>query len=545
MTSITESNSGPIRIGSDKQLFLGPWAEDGRDDHLVESMHDVEMTENEAHVTGECLMVQETPWEGTGILDMRQFVIRDTDRFRMYYSALPYSFVREGARPKEQYSRLWEEPYQRILCYAESEDGIRWDRPDLGLSEWDGSRKTNILFPNDDFPYVFSEMEGAWVFLDPNARGDDDRYKMICKMTPVGKGGTEDRGPEPERGMKSLPKGQYPLASADGIHWNFMSTEKINPSASDTQFSVFWDERIDKYVQYTRMKPKNPAQVEYYRRQYDGFEGRAVDCVVGRAVSDDFIHWGDEQIVLAPDETDRAVSPEGLSRLDFYGGNMSAYSEAPEAYIGLPNAYYHWKYDMSRKWWSGKPVQLPSAMDIQLVTSRDGIRWNRSPRRKPIIRLGPEGTFWSKTIWPSNTIRVGDELWIYFAGLDVSHKEQSLIKSHGARGRAVLRLDGFISADAAYSGGELVTKPLLFDGTRLQLNVDTGAGGTVRLEMLDASGKAHEGYGLDESDEINGNYIRVNAGWRGSPEVGRLAGKPVKLRFVMRDSRLYSFQFLP
>ena len=31
----------------------------------------------------------------------------------------------------------------------------------------------------------------------------------------------------------------------------------------------------------------------------------------------------------------------------------------------------------------------------------------------------------------------------------------------------------------------------------------------------------------------------------GDPDVGALAGRPVRLRFVMRDARLYSFQFLP
>ena len=234
--------------------------------------------------------------------------------------------------------------------------------------------------------------------------------------------------------------------------------------------------------------------------------------------------------MLAPDEIDCAESPPGLSRLDFYGGNMSPYSEAPNAYIGLPNAYYHWKFDMSRRWWSGPPVQLPSTIDVQLVTSRDGIHWNRSPRRKPFIRLGPQGTFWSKTIWPSNSIRVEDKLWFFFAALDVSHKEQSLINSHGARGRAILRLDGFISADASYTCGELVTRPLLIAGTRLQLNVDTGAGGTVRVELQDAEGGVIKGYSEIERNEINGNYIRILAGWRGSSAVAQLAGKSHDVR---------------
>ena len=166
------------------------------------------------------------------------------------------------------------------------------------------------------------------------------------------------------------------------------------------------------------------------------------------------------------------------------------------------------------------------------------------PERRPFIRLGPKGSFWSSTLWPSNVLVVGDEVRIYFAGLDVSHKEQSLLKSDGARTRATLRLDGFLSADAGYTGGELTTRPLVFDGDRLQLNLATGAGGVLRLEILDGNGKPVPGYTREEADEINGNYIRVLASWRRSSELGPLAGKPVKLRFVMRDTKLYSFQFL-
>ena len=140
---------------------------------------------------------------------------------------------------------------------------------------------------------------------------------------------------------------------------------------------------------------------------------------------------------------------------------------------------------------------------------------------------------------------VGDELWFYFAGLDVHHKEQYQKVSHGARGRAVLRLDGFISADAAYTGGEMTTVPLVFQGNRLQLNVDTSAGGVVRVEIQTEKGNPIKGFTASEADEINGNYIRKVVTWGGSDDVGALAGKPVKLRFVMRDTKLYSFQFLP
>ena len=70
----------------------------------------------------------------------------------------------------------------------------------------------------------------------------------------------------------------------------------------------------------------------------------------------------------------------------------------------------------------------------------------------------------------------------------------------------------------------------------------TSAGGTVRVEMQDASGQAIEGFTVADSDEINGNYTRVAVSWNDSSDVSALAGRAVRLRFVMRDCKLYSFQ---
>ena len=534
----------PVGIGSEKQLFIGPFDESGRDTYLVESMENVEMTMYPARATGERLMGQDKPWEGTGLLDMRQFVLKDGDTFRMYYNALPHHFV--STDPKDPRKNLWGRPYNRVLCYAESGDGLHWTKPNVGLCQWDGSRENNILFPNDDFAYVFSEMDGPCVFIDPHAKNADEKYKMFIKISPVrGKPEENDDGPIPVQVTEQLPKAQYAFASPDGIRWRLMSPKRVNAGPkNDTAYSVFWDDRIGKYVQYSRVSTPAPAQVAYYRRTHEDYSGRTTVLGVGRTTSDNFLDWGREVSVLEPDAADRAGSPEGLFRMDFYGGNISRYREAQNVYIGLPNAYYHWAFDLTRKWWSGKYIQEPSTMDVQLVLSRDGVNWHRTPTRRPFIRLGPEGTFWSKTIWPDgNAIRVGDELWFYFAGLDVHHKEQSQKESHGARGRAVLRLDGFISADAAYTGGELATKPLVFAGDLLRLNVDTSAGGTVRVEVQDAEGRAVGGFAATEADEINGNYIRKDVTWNGSSDVSSLAGKVVRLRFVMRDAKLYAFQF--
>lgn len=550
MVSTVTTQAGVISVESGKQLFLGPWAKDGRDVHLVESMKNVTMTMNEAHVTGERLVVLDKPWEGTRLLDVYVCVLKDGDVFRMYYGALP------------KYPKIWSEPNCRILCYAESKDGIHWKKPNLGLFEWNGSRENNIILPNDNFKYVMSEFAGPGVFIDPQAKRPEEKYKMIIKITPVYPKSGKSMPTSPK-----LPKGQYMFCSPDGIRWKLRSTQRVNPGASDSKFSVFWDDCIEKYVTYTRMKhlsvdnPRVRTLRDYYQKQY-GLKIHAKGRLVGRITSDDLRHWSKEIAVVDTDAMDHLVisgytskdieDGKGLKKysggVDVYSSDISMYSEAPNAYVGLPTFFYHWKKITTDIGGHQVPgVTFPGTLDVQLVTSRDGINFNRAPGRRPFIRLGLRGSWWSRMIWPSgNVVRVGDELWIYFSGHDVAHnKEQDILKSNGAIGRAILRLDGFISADAAYTGGELVTKPMVFAGGKLQLNIDTSAGGSVRAEIQDASGKPIKGFTASDADEINGNYIRVPVSWKDNTDVSSLVGKAIRLRFVMRDSKLYSFQFIP
>jgi hypothetical protein len=545
------ARSRPINVGGEKQLFLGPWAADGRDDCLVESMRNITMTMNEARVTGERMIQHDRPWDRS---DCWLSVLKDGEIFRMYY----------GSRESTDALRRGQ-PYSIILLYAESRDGIHWDRPNLRLWEWEGSRDNNILFPNDDFPYLFKSVVVDQVFIDPNAKSPAEKYKMVLgHLTPPRTPEEDDlRAPQPKasgflfprKGVEARPlrAGHHVFSSPDGIRWKLMSQESIATGAGDAKYSVAWDSRLGKYVQFSRIKPPDPEGAAFYRERF------GVDCpdlnvrMIGRAESNDLLRWGKGEIVIRPDELDRASSPAGLTRLDFYGPNVRQYGEGCSAYIALPTCHSHWKYAYVGE---GKGHSFPQTIDVQLATSRDGIRWRRAPGRRPFIRHGVQGAFWSKMIFPSgDIIPVGDELWFYFGGCSAAHGA-SFGPEEAGIGRAVLRLDGFISADAAYTGGELTTRPLLFKGSKLQLNMDTGAGGAVQVEMQDQAGNAIPGFGLDDADELNGNRIQVLARWRaevvgkmrrpaGDPDVGGQGGRPVGLRFVKRDARLYSFQFAP
>ena len=101
-----------------------------------------------------------------------------------------------------------------------------------------------------------------------------------------------------------------------------------------------------------------------------------------------------------------------------------------------------------------------------------------------------------------------------------------------------------MSAQASYAGGHFLTPLLTFSGDELVLNVDTSAAGQVQVEILDEQGKVVPGYSLEDCDQIyTANEINRVVKWNGKSNVGVLAGKLVRLRFVMRDADLYAFQF--
>ena len=109
--------------------------------------------------------------------------------------------------------------------------------------------------------------------------------------------------------------------------------------------------------------------------------------------------------------------------------------------------------------------------------------------------------------------------------------------------RYTLRLDGFASIHAPISCGELITTPLVFEGSSLSMNFATSASGSIRVELQDANGTPVPGFTLDDSIELYGDTVARNAMWQDDPDLGALAGKPVRLRFVMRDADLYSIKF--
>ena len=114
----------------------------------------------------------------------------------------------------------------------------------------------------------------------------------------------------------------------------------------------------------------------------------------------------------------------------------------------------------------------------------------------------------------------------------------------------VLRTDGFVSLNAGYRRGKVVTKPLTFKGSNLVLNFATSAAGSIHIEIQDEAGRPLPGFALEESPLVWGDDIEYTVRWQRShagansdEPLKRIAGKPVRLRLVMKDADLFSLRF--
>ena len=199
----------------------------------------------------------------------------------------------------------------------------------------------------------------------------------------------------------------------------------------------------------------------------------------------------------------------------------------------------------NREWRAKASLRYGTAItEGLLMASRDGVkfkRWNDAFLRPGIERpgtwhYGHQYIAWHAVETASALAGAPNELSLYAV-------ENYWTGNSSEVRRYTLRLDGFVSVNAPMGGGEIVSKPLTFKGAKLVMNFATSAAGDIRVEIQDASGKPLPGFTLDDCPPIFGDSIERPVTWKNGGDVGSLAGKPVRLRFALKDADLFAVQF--
>lgn len=456
------------------------------DDYLVERLVVGAQLRLQHPVPREVAVVFDSPWEGNGC--GYHTVFRDGDLYRLYYRGLDMG-LRKGKVVQ---------PHPWVTCYAQSKDGVHWTKPELGLVSFAGSKKNNILWEGP-------ESHNFTPFRDDNpAATPEARYKAVG----LGQGGL--------RAFKS----------PDGIRWSPLADKPvITQGAFDSQNLAFWD----------------PLRKEYRAYFRDFRQGRRD---IRTATSKDFLTWSDPVWLEYP----------GAPKEQLYTNQVKPYFRAPHLFLGFPTRYLD-------RGWSDSMKALPDAENRQsraranrrygtalteglLMSSRDGVTFHRWP--EAFLRPGPQ----RKGSWAYGDSYIAWQAVETRATLPSAPSELSIYASEGywtgapcQLRRYTLRLDGFASVWAPMGGGELVTRPLVFDGNRLVLNFSTSAAGSIRVEVQDASGQPLDGFALADCPEVFGDAIERVVSWKGGSDLKSLAGRPIRLRFLLKDADLYSLRF--
>jgi len=365
--------------------------------------------------------------------------------------------------------------------YQESNDGMTWTRPNLDLFEVNGSRSNNYLRVNlPPYSHNFSP------FLD--TRPDcppDERFKALA-------------------GVHA--SGLAAFASADGIRWRKLREDPVITSeafAFDSQNVAFWSATENAYVTYFRTWKTPSGQFRTF----------------SRATSTNFLDWSAAEPVNA-----------NLENEHLYTSQAHPYFRAPHIIISLATRIL---------------PERGHSTDIVLMSSRDGRTFDRV-FKQAFIRPAPtpeswrnRGNYAALNVFPLRDHRPGIEAehWRYKFPMDMG----IIVRDRVYR----LPVDGFASIHAAYGAGEMLTRPLLFSGSELRLNYQTSAGGGVGVEIQDEHGQVIPGYAIaDMKEELRGDVRGQAVLWKQGSDVGKLAGRPIRLRFVLRDADLYAIRFV-
>jgi hypothetical protein len=234
------------------------------------------------------LIVREHPWEGTGP-HMGGSVLRDpeTGRFMMWYSVW---------NRHAYYNKL---PFSYNVCYAESDDGITWTKPSLGLFDHEGSTANNCIRLGTD------KTQNVDVSFNPLPGVLPGKFLSIHNQ----KGGV------------------FVSTSEDGRSFTRLIASPAISYHSDTHNNLVYDEVRNRWLLFCRPR----AWAGYHRRR------------VALQTSSDLEHWTHERTILVPTETE---VPEfyGMTvfrRGDLFFGVLKIY----ERHSGLMHAELAWSGD--------------------------------------------------------------------------------------------------------------------------------------------------------------------------------------------------------
>ena len=385
--------------------------------------------------------------------------------------------------------RMWYEAgFLGCICYAESQDGIHWERPELDV------------FPGTNRVLPYGLRSDSWTVVhDYYTEDPQQRFKLFL-MEPCWMA----------RGMV--------MTSPDGIHWSSPAATGYAGDRSTMFYNPFrkkWCFSLRSYIHIPHL---------FRMRDYTEGDDFLTASQWGFEHESKTVHWA------WVDEDDQA-SPELGIAPQLYNLDAVPYESIM---LGMYQIHFGPSNEDCEK--SG----LPKITGLEFAYSRDGFHWSRPDRKCAIY---PEKDKWDRGYVQSlgNICTVSDDkLTFYFTGFygNPGNDNKMAMYEQGATGIAFLRRDGFASMDAR-EYGELLTRKLTFTGKHLFINA-SAPDGSIKAEILDENGNIFDGFSAKESIPVSGDHTKVELKWQKNT-LAALANRIIRIRFIMHKASLYSF----
>lgn len=478
--------SSVVEPGSRRELFV--------DHALIESLENATLRLQQPIRAGVALKI-DRPWEGPA--NFGSVVIRHQDRFLLYYRAMTLNKDDASGR----------------TCVAVSADGLVWTKPALARDEASGRDDANFVLDDSGRPLAGT----VWLDTRPGVP-DDERVKALRSFALSGEAHTAYKDPKG-------PKGIELWASGDGLVFRRLPAARqptlisAFPNSFDGGNTMFWSEAEKLYALYYRIMTESGQRT------------------MARTTSPDLREWS------APVPMTYGDAPAE----QFYVNNTGPYFRAPQVYVGLAARFMEGRSAVTDEQARAIGLKSPRGIiynrdcsDGVLLTTRAGSERYDRTFPEALIRPGIGAGHWvSRTNYPLTGIfPAGPDQMMFFVN-------RNYLQDSWHIERLLMRVDGFASVSAPHAGGSLLTKPFKVSGATLQLNYSTSAAGGIRVEIQDAAGAPVPGFSLNECPEIIGDEIERTVVWPHGPGLAALAGRTVRLRFVLHDADLFSFRQVP
>ncbi|MFW6133611.1 MAG: hypothetical protein ACOC8F_06910 [Planctomycetota bacterium] len=458
----------PLDIASRRELFV--------DDFLIDRFEGGASLRMNPPQRGEVVLEARPPLENA-CSGFYSVLVESRGRYLLYYRG-NYPLGGDGDASTEQTANV-----------AVSEDGIHFQRPELGLFDLGDGGKNNVVWKGN-------QAHNLVPFRDENPDCDADRrFKAV--------GGV---------GRNNL----YALYSADGFNWRLAQEGPLAVTGMfDSANVALWDPAIEKYRLFSRVRMPG--------------RGRSIQS----CVSDDFIHWTEP--LPHRYEPDAPVE-------QFYTNATAACPGAEHILLSFPMRYVAERTtpveDISAMDYPGSDKPGMTGMtDAVMMSSRDGVHWRR-PFVEAWVRPGLDERNWThrNTTPAIGILPLSEDEWSMYLGEHYGWRDNRLR-------RLSIRPWGFASIHAGLGGGTVLTKPITFTGRELRLNFSTSAVGSVRVEIQDEAGWSVPGFGLGEMTPVYGDRLDHPVAWAAGGDVSGLAGRTVRLRFELKDADVFAMRF--